>query len=126
MTSIIYSLNISFLTKNHCLYFTTIDLPGLNKRKVKYLVVGGIAVNFYGIERATADIDLVVDSEESNLQKFIKAIKELSFKPKIPVSLEEFTKKEKRERGGHKFMGFLSLLGNHEFKVIEHCFCRFW
>ena len=33
----------------------------LNKAKVRYLVVGGIAVNLYGIERATADIDLFVE-----------------------------------------------------------------
>jgi len=29
----------------------------LNKEAVKYMVAGGIAVNLYGIERATADID---------------------------------------------------------------------
>ena len=34
----------------------------LNKGKVRYLVVGGIAVNLYGIERATADIDLFVET----------------------------------------------------------------
>ena len=70
----------------------------LNKGKVRYLVVGGIAVNLYGIERATADIDLVVDLEENNLQKFIKVMKEHNYKPKIPVRLEDFTEKEKREK----------------------------
>ena len=69
----------------------------LNKGKVRYLVVGGIAVNLYGIERATADIDLVVDLEENNLQKFIKVMKEHNYKPKIPVKLDDFTEKEKRE-----------------------------
>ena len=69
----------------------------LNKGKVRYLVVGGIAVNLYGIERATADIDLVVDLEENNLQKFIKVMKGHNYKPKIPVRLEDFTEKEKRE-----------------------------
>ncbi|HHT9126333.1 MAG TPA: nucleotidyl transferase AbiEii/AbiGii toxin family protein [Candidatus Brocadiia bacterium] len=70
----------------------------LNKSKVRYLVAGGIAVNLYGIERATADIDLVVDPEENNLERFINAIKELGLKPKVPVRLEDFIKKEKRER----------------------------
>ena len=70
----------------------------LNKGKVRYIVVGGIAVNLYGIERATADIDLVVDLEENNLQKFIKVMKEHNYKPKIPVKLEDFTEKEKREK----------------------------
>lgn len=69
----------------------------LNKGKVRYLVVGGIAVNLYGIERATADIDLVVDLEENNLNRFIAVMKELNFKPKIPVRLEDFIKKEIRE-----------------------------
>ena len=70
----------------------------LNKSKVRYLVAGGIAVNLYGIERATADIDLVVDLDENNLERFINAIKELGLKPKVPVRLEDFIKKEKRER----------------------------
>lgn len=69
----------------------------LNRAKVRYLVAGGIAVNLYGIERATADIDLVVDLEEVNLNKFIAVMKELNFKPKIPVKLEDFTNREKRE-----------------------------
>lgn len=70
---------------------------GLNKAKVRYLVVGGIAVNLYGIERATADIDLVVDLEEGNLNRFIASMKELNFKPKVPVKLEDFANKEKRD-----------------------------
>ncbi|MBM3436431.1 MAG: nucleotidyltransferase family protein [Bacteroidetes bacterium] len=69
----------------------------LNKAKVRYLVVGGIAVNLYGIERATADIDLVVDLEENNLNRFIAVMKELNFKPNVPVRLEDFMKKEIRE-----------------------------
>lgn len=69
----------------------------LNKAKIRYLVVGGIAVNLYGIERATADIDLVVDLEENNLNRFIAVMKELDFKPKIPVRLADFMKKEIRE-----------------------------
>ena len=31
------------------------------------MVAGGIAVNLYGIERATADIDIVLKLEEKNL-----------------------------------------------------------
>lgn len=70
----------------------------LNKKKVRYLLAGGIAVNLYGIERATADIDIVVDLEEGNLKRFIAAVKELGFRPKVPVSLEDFINKENREK----------------------------
>ena len=69
----------------------------LNEEGVQYLVVGGIAVNLYGIERATADIDLVVDLEEGNLKKFIAALKKMGLKPKIPVSLDDFADPEKRK-----------------------------
>lgn len=68
----------------------------LNKKKVRYLVVGGIAVNLYGIERATADIDLVVEFEGKNLEGFIDALKEIGFRPKVPVSLEDFADADKR------------------------------
>lgn len=36
----------------------------LNKKKVRYVVIGGIAVNLHGIPRATADLDLMVDLEK--------------------------------------------------------------
>lgn len=69
----------------------------LNKAGVEYLVCGGIAVNLYGIERATADIDLAVGLDEVNLGKFIAAARELGLKPKMPVKLEELAETGKRE-----------------------------
>ena len=35
-------------------------LRGLWKEKVKFLVVGGLAVNFYGFNRVTADLDIII------------------------------------------------------------------
>jgi len=69
----------------------------LNKNNVQYLVAGGVAVNLYGIERATADIDLVVYLESENLGRFIDVMKGLGFKPKIPVRFEEFADAKKRK-----------------------------
>jgi hypothetical protein len=68
----------------------------LNKKKVHYLVTGGIAVNLYGISRATADIDLIVDLETANIKRFISAAKELGLKPKLPLKLEDLMIEEKR------------------------------
>ena len=56
-----------------------------------------MAVNLYGIERATGDVDIAVDLEEKNVHKFIEVIKELGFKPRNPVRLEDFADKHKRE-----------------------------
>lgn len=68
----------------------------LNRRQVRYLVVGGIAVNLYGVPRATMDLDLMVDLDRANLQKFIAALTELGFKQKLPVKIEDLLDPKKR------------------------------
>jgi hypothetical protein len=68
----------------------------LNQERVKYMVAGGIAVNLYGIERATADLDIVVLLEGTNLTKFISVAKQLGLKPKTPVQMEDFLNPDKR------------------------------
>ena len=69
----------------------------LNQKRIKYLVAGGVAVNLYGIERATADIDIVLKLDKKNLLKFVDAAKRLGLRPKDPVRLEDFTEEEKRK-----------------------------
>ena len=70
----------------------------LNRYNVKYLVCGGLAVNIYGIPRMTADIDLLLDFEETNILNFENAIKYLLFQSVIPISINTFVKKEDRLR----------------------------
>lgn len=62
-----------------------------------YMVAGGIAVNLYGIERATADIDIILKLDEDNLLKFIEVAKKLGLKPKVPVKIEDFISPGKRK-----------------------------
>jgi hypothetical protein len=69
----------------------------LNQEAVKYMVAGGIAVNLYGIERATADIDVILKLDKENLLKFVSIAKKLGLKPKVPVKLDDFIDSEKRE-----------------------------
>lgn len=56
----------------------------LNKNRIKYLVIGGIAVNLYGLMRLTRDLDLMIDLSEDNLDKFIKVIESLGYETKVP------------------------------------------
>lgn len=70
----------------------------LNKHKVRYLVVGGVAVNLHGIQRATADLDLIVALDVENLGKFVKTMNSLGFRPKVPVAAEDFCNPENRKR----------------------------
>jgi len=69
----------------------------LNRRKIKYIVVGGMAVNFHGIPRMTYDIDLVLYLDDSNLKKFLLLLKKWEFKPKVPVDIMDFANKNNRE-----------------------------
>ena len=69
----------------------------LNRRKIKYIVVGGMAVNFHGIPRMTYDIDLVLYLDNSNLKKFLLLMKKWEFKPKVPVDIMDFANKNNRE-----------------------------
>lgn len=60
----------------------------LQKHEVRYLIIGGIAINLHGVERATMDVDLVLAMDEDNLQRFLRAATELELKPSLPVQLE--------------------------------------
>jgi hypothetical protein len=68
----------------------------LNNFKVRYLVCGGLAVNIYGIPRMTADIDLLLDFDETNILNFENATKYLLFKSLIPLPINNFINKEER------------------------------
>ncbi len=65
-------------------------LKVLNRFKVRYLVIGGVAGAFYGDPRFTKDLDIFADEEEENLRKLVGAFKKLGFITRIPVKPEEF------------------------------------
>lgn len=70
----------------------------LEDNAVAYLVAGGVAVNLHGVERATADLDLVVHLEKQNLEKFIGVMGSLGFKPRVPVDPKELAQPEIRRK----------------------------
>lgn len=51
----------------------------LNAHGVEFLIVGGVAYNFYAPPRATKDIDVWVEPRVANLQKFLEALTEFGF-----------------------------------------------
>jgi hypothetical protein len=54
------------------------DLVGicreLNQRGVNYIVVGGMAINIHGFTRNTEDIDLLIETEETNERKILEVL----------------------------------------------------
>lgn len=61
----------------------------LGKAKIKYLVVGGAAVNFYGYYRFTGDLDILLFLEEKNLAKMDKLMKKLNYCERLPISIKD-------------------------------------
>src|SRR3989338_723949 len=49
----------------------------LNRLRIPYLVTGGMAVFVWGRPRFTADIDIVVEMEERDIDKLEQALKQL-------------------------------------------------
>jgi len=46
----------------------------LNRRDVKYIVVGGMAINIHGFTRNTEDIDLLIETEVVNERKILEVL----------------------------------------------------
>jgi predicted nucleotidyltransferase len=62
----------------------------LNEKKVRYIVIGGVALVLHGVVRLTVDLDLMLDLDKNNLEKFVSVVKSLGYKPKMPVKTKDF------------------------------------
>jgi len=52
---------------------------------LKYLVVGGLAVNLHGVPRMTADVDIAIAFDASNVHALLDLLAKLGYKPRAPV-----------------------------------------
>jgi predicted nucleotidyltransferase len=68
----------------------------LNKERVDYLLVGGLAVNFHGIPRMTYDIDLIIALESDNITRLVSKVTGWGYRPRVPVDPRELADKDKR------------------------------
>ncbi|MCC7460802.1 MAG: hypothetical protein IT286_05815 [Proteobacteria bacterium] len=69
----------------------------LNKENVRFILVGGLAVVLHGHQRLTADVDLVIQLQKTNLENAIRALKKLDYRPRPPVPFEQFADQAIRE-----------------------------
>jgi len=85
-------------------------LRALEEARVRYLVVGGVAVVLHGHPRMTADLDLVVELVPQNLEAAFSALGALGYRPRVPVTASELADAATRERlVAEKGMTVLSL-----------------
>lgn len=80
----------------------------LQAAEVRYLVVGGLAVNLYGYVRMTVDMDIMVDLSEENMGRLVEVMEGLGYVPRLPVQgvalVSKQTRKEWiREKGATVF-----------------------
>jgi len=94
----------------------------LNEHEVKYLVIGGYAVNFHGYPRYTKDIDLWLWMTKSNIKKLIKAIEEFGF-GSLNLEIEDFMTPENIVQLGYEPYR-IDLLVEVEGVDFEKCFER--
>jgi hypothetical protein len=83
-------------------------LVEFRERNIRYVLVGGLAVLLHGIDRLTADIDLVVDLAPAQAAKAVDALLELGFRTHAPVDARQFADAAVRERW-HRESGMLVL-----------------
>ena len=73
-----------------------IIFAALAKGRVRYLVVGGVAVVLHGVPRFTADLDLVLDLTSANVMAAMQVLGDLDYRPRAPVALLDFADAGKR------------------------------
>jgi hypothetical protein len=72
-------------------------LEALQSKKIRYLIIGGLAVNLYGVPRVTQDIDLIISMERSNILALISVLKDLGYVPRLPVDPQDLADPAKVE-----------------------------
>lgn len=72
-------------------------VSALNVADVRYIVVGGLAVNAHGYLRFTNDLDLVLQLVPDNVRRALAAFASLGYQPAIPVAAADFADPHKRK-----------------------------
>lgn len=67
------------------------------RQKVKYVLVGGLAVNLLGSLRSTADMDIVVEMSDENLARIITILKKHGYKVRQPIDPMGIADKKTRQ-----------------------------
>src|SRR5947207_4705565 len=69
-------------------------LFALTDAEVEFIVAGGVAAVLHGVERVTLDIDLALDMEPANVEKFLQVMHKLRLQPRVPVLARDLMSRE--------------------------------
>jgi hypothetical protein len=65
----------------------------LNRRRVRYLIAGGVAANLHGSVRATRDVDLLVPPDPRNTARLLAALSELPYGVASELDADEVSRR---------------------------------
>ena len=69
-------------------------LFALTDAEVEFIVGGGVAAVLHGVERVTLDIDLALDMEPANVEKFLEVMHKLGLQSRAPVPARDLMSRE--------------------------------
>jgi hypothetical protein len=69
----------------------------LNQGGVRFIVVGGVAVNAHGYLRFTNDVDLVIQLSKRDIVSAFAALDQIGYRPSNPITAEDFADPQTRE-----------------------------
>ena len=95
-------------------------LREFQKQKVKYVIVGAIAVNLLGGLRNTADMDILVEMSNDNLRKAVQILTKQGYTVKQPVNPLGISDEETRKDWVHnKHMKAFNFYKDLELKEVD-------
>ncbi len=63
----------------------------MNEAGIRYLVVGGVAVNLHGYRRFTGDLDILLALDVENLEKMTRLMHSMGYVERLPVDLKSLS-----------------------------------
>lgn len=71
-------------------------LRALNQGGVRFIVVGGVAVNAHGYLRYTNDVDLVIELSKRDIVSAFANLEQIGYRPSNPIKAEDFADPQTR------------------------------
>lgn len=99
------------------------ELKEFNQRRIRYIIVGGMAFNLLGGFRSTADLDIIIDMKKGNLLKLVGILYKHGYKLLQPVDPADVLDRKKRtELIKRKNMKTLSFLKDNSLNQVDVIF----
>ena len=70
----------------------------LTASAVRFMVVGGLAMQAHGLDRITYDVDLVIQLMPENLLSAFAALERAGYRPSVPITARQFADPDTRDQ----------------------------